>query len=240
MKPKLAILTGAGMSAESGFSTFRDKGGLWETHPVEQVATTEGWAADPELVNNFYNGLRRQLVAAAPNAGHRLLAEMERDYEMTIITQNVDDLHERAGSGRVIHLHGELMKACSSADPADPRHRITLPADHLDIVAGQRAGDGSLLRPFIVWFGEPVPLISQAAEVVSQADALVIIGTSLAVYPAAGLIDAARADAPIFLIDPNEVPTPRHRHVRLIRDVASRGVATLREELRQLPLFQTP
>ena len=239
MKPKLAILTGAGMSAESGFSTFRDKGGLWETHPVEQVATPEGWRADPELVNNFYNGLRRQLVDAAPNAGHRLLAEMERDYEMTIITQNVDDLHERAGSGRVIHLHGELMKACSSADPADQRHRITLPADHLDIVAGQRAGDGSLLRPFIVWFGEPVPLISQAAEVVSQADALVIIGTSLAVYPAAGLIDAARADAPIFLIDPNEVPPPRHRHVRLIRDVASRGVATLREELRRLPLFQT-
>ena len=114
MKPKLALLTGAGMSAESGFSTFRDKGGLWETHPVEQVATPEGWRANPELVNNFYNGLRRQLVDAAPNAGHRLLAEMERDYEMTIITQNVDDLHERAGSTHVIHLHGELMKACSS------------------------------------------------------------------------------------------------------------------------------
>ena len=124
MKPKLALLTGAGMSAESGFSTFRDKGGLWETHPVEQVATPEGWRADPELVNNFYNGLRRQLVDAAPNAGHRLLAEMERDYEMTIITQNVDDLHERAGSGRVIHLHGELMKACSSDDPAEPPHRL--------------------------------------------------------------------------------------------------------------------
>ena len=142
MKPKLAILTGAGMSAESGFSTFRDKGGLWETYPVEQVARPEAWAANPELVNNFYNGLRRQLVDAALNAGHRLLAEMERDYEMTIITQNVDDLHE-----------------C--------------------------AGDRSLLRPFIVWFGEPVPLISQVAAVVSQADVLVIIGTSLAVYPAA-------------------------------------------------------
>ena len=223
MKPKLAILTGAGMSAESGFSTFRDKGGLWETHPVEQVATPEGWRADPELVNNFYN------------AGHRLLAEMERDYEMTIITQNVDDLHERAGSSHVIHLHGELMKACSSTDPADPRHIVTLPPDHLDIRPGERAGDGSLLRPFIVWFGEPVPLIGTAAEVVSAADALIVIGTSLAVYPAAGLIHAARPDVPIFLIDPNEVGTPRDRHVHVIRDVASRGVATLIEALRQQP-----
>ena len=235
MKPKLALLTGAGMSAESGFSTFRDKGGLWETHPVEQVARPEGWRADPELVNNFYNGLRRQLVDAAPNAGHRLLAEMERDYEMTIITQNVDDLHERAGSTHVIHLHGELMKACSSTDPADPRHIVTLPPDHLDIRPGERAGDGSLLRPFIVWFGEPVPLIGTAAEVVSAADALIVIGTSLAVYPAAGLIHAARPDVPIFLIDPNEVGTPRDRHVHVIRDVASRGVATLIEALRQQP-----
>ena len=235
MKPKLALLTGAGMSAESGFSTFRDKGGLWETHPVEQVATPEGWAADPELVNNFYNGLRLQLVDAVPNAGHRLLAEMERDYEMTIITQNVDDLHERAGSTHVIHLHGELMKACSSTDPADPRHIVTLPPDHLDIRPGERAGDGSLLRPFIVWFGEPVPLIGTAAEVVSAADALIVIGTSLAVYPAAGLIHAARPDVPIFLIDPNEVETPRDRHVHVIRDVASRGVATLIEALRRQP-----
>ena len=214
MKPKLAILTGAGMSAESGFSTFRDKGGLWETHPVEQVATPEGWRANPELVNNFYNGLRRQLVDAAPN---------------------VDDLHERAGSSHVIHLHGELMKACSSTDPADPRHIVTLPPDHLNIRPGERAGDGSLLRPFIVWFGEPVPLIGTAAEVVSAADALIVIGTSLAVYPAAGLIHATRPDVPIFLIDPNEVETPRDRHVHVIRDVASRGVGTLIEALRQQP-----
>ncbi len=146
---KLVVLTGAGMSAESGFETFRDAGGLWERYPVEKVATPEGWAADPDLVTDFYNGLRRQLVKAEPNDGHRLLAAMEADYDVCIVTQNVDDLHERAGSSNVIHLHGELMKVCSSRDPDHPKFIKTLPPDHLDVAHGERAGHGSLLLSLI-------------------------------------------------------------------------------------------
>ena len=202
---KIVVLTGAGMSAESGFATFRDSGGLWETHPVEQVATPEGWQRDPNFVNEFYNGLRRQLVEARPNRGHELLAELENDFDVRIVTQNVDDLHERAGSSQVLHLHGELMKACSSRDPNNPFHIVTLAPPHLDILPGQKAGDGSLLRPYIVWFGESVPLIERAAEWVAAADALVIVGTSLVVYPAAGLVRCVRPGTPIFLIDPQEV-----------------------------------
>jgi len=168
---KIVVLTGAGMSAESGFATFRDSGGLWETHPVEQVATPEGWQRDPNFVNEFYNGLRRQLVEARPNRGHELLAELENDFDVRIVTQNVDDLHERAGSSQVLHLHGELMKACSSRDPNNPFHIVTLAPPHLDSVPGQKAGDGSLLRPYIVWFGESVPLIERAAEWGAAADA---------------------------------------------------------------------
>ena len=230
---KIVVLTGAGMSAESGFATFRDSGGLWETHPVEQVATPEGWQRDPDFVNEFYNGLRRQLVEARPNRGHELLAELEQDYAVRIVTQNVDDLHERAGSSQVLHLHGELMKACSSRDPDNPFHIVTLTPPHLDILPRQKAGDGSLLRPFIVWFGESVPLIERAAEWVAEADVLVIIGTSLVVYPAAGLVRYARRETPIFLIDPQEVAVPDGRKVHLIRSKASDGVAELREALRK-------
>lgn len=231
-KQKLVVLTGAGMSAESGFSTFRDAGGLWERYPVEQVATPEGWRANPDLVTDFYNGLRRQLVTAQPNAGHRLLAEMEADYDVTVITQNVDDLHERAGSTHVIHLHGELMKVCSSADPDDPRYIRTLPPDHLEVKHGERAGDGSLLRPWIVWFGEAVPNLGIAAEATERADIFVIIGSSLNVYPAAGLVQYTRPGIPIYLIDPKEVRVPAGgRRIEVIQDVASRGVATLRERL---------
>lgn len=221
------------MSAESGFSTFRDAGGLWERYPVEKVATPEGWDADPTLVTDFYNGLRKQLIAAKPNEGHRLLAEMEKDFDMTIITQNVDDLHERAGSHNVIHLHGELMKVCSSANPDDPRYIRTLPPDHIEVKPGERAGDGSLLRPWIVWFGEAVPNLGRAAEEVERADIFVIIGSSLNVYPAASLVNYAPMDASIWLIDPKNVSVPSSRKINVIKDVASKGVATLWQKLQE-------
>ena len=219
------------MSAESGFETFRDAGGLWERYPVEKVATPEGWAADPDLVTDFYNGLRRQLIKAEPNDGHRLLAAMEADYDVCIVTQNVDDLHERAGSSHVIHLHGELMKVCSSRDPDHPKFIKTLPPHHPDVAHGERAGDGSLLRPWIVWFGEAVPNLEAAAREVEQADIFVIVGTSLNVYPAAGLVRYARPGVPVYLIDPKEVHVPGGRTVNVIKEVASKGVATLRRLL---------
>lgn len=229
---KMVVLSGAGMSAESGFSTFRDAGGLWERYPVEKVATPEGWAENPDLVTDFYNGLRKQLVEARPNRGHELLAEMEHDFSVTVITQNVDDLHERAGSSHVIHLHGELMKVCSSRDPDNPFHIRTLPAGHLEVAHGERAGDGSLLRPWIVWFGEAVPKLEEAAREVEKADIFVIIGSSLNVYPAAGLVQYAPDRAQIFLIDPKEVRVPSLRPVEVIQDVASTGVETLWKRLR--------
>ena len=232
---RLVILTGAGMSAESGFSTFRDAGGLWEQYPVEKVATPEGWQEDPNLVTDFYNGLRKQLVAARPNRGHEILAEMEQDYDVTIITQNVDDLHERAGSSHVIHLHGELMKVCSSRDPDNPHFIRTLPPTHLEVAHGERAGDGSLLRPWIVWFGEAVPRLTDAVQEVERADIFVIIGSSLNVYPAAGLVHYVPAGAPIYLIDPKEVQVPAHRAVEVIQEVASVGVERLRKAVAALP-----
>lgn len=231
MKKKIVILTGAGVSAESGFETFRDSGGLWEQYPVEKVATPEGWAADPVLVTHFYNQLRRQLEDAEPNAAHRLMAGLEARYDVTIVTQNVDNLHERAGSTDIIHLHGELTKVCSSRDPEDPRYIRTLPPGAAEVAPGTTAGDGSLLRPYIVWFGEAVPNIERAAEACAQADIFIIAGTSLKVYPAAGLIHHCRRGIPIYLIDPKEVATPRGLDVRVIRDVASRGMATLCEML---------
>ena len=232
---RLVFLTGAGISAESGFSTFRDAGGLWEQYPVEKVATPEGWQADPNLVTDFYNGLRRQLVEARPNLGHRLVAALESHYDVTVVTQNVDDLHERAGSTRVVHLHGELMKVCSSRDPDDPRYRLTLPPDRLEVAHGERAGDSSLLRPWIVWFGEAVPRLTDAIAEVEQADIFVIIGSSLNVYPAAGLVHYVPNGAPIYLIDPKEVQVPAHRAVEVIQAVASVGCQRLREAIAALP-----
>ncbi len=234
MKKKIVVLTGAGMSAESGFQTFRDAGGLWEQYPVEKVATPEGWNADPDLVTDFYNGLRRQLLDAKPNEGHKLLAEMERDYDMRIVTQNVDDLHERAGSTHVLHLHGELMKVCSSARPDDERYVRTLTADHLEVGHNELAADGSRLRPWIVWFGEAVPNLVPAAELAGEADAFVIIGSSLNVYPAAGLVSYVRPSVPVFLIDPKPVKVPAQRHVEVIQEVASTGVHTLLRRLQEV------
>lgn len=227
MKRKLVVLSGAGISAESGFATFRDSGGLWENHPVERVATPEGWAADPDYVNAFYNGLRQQLVTAQPNRGHQLLAKLEEQWDVTIITQNVDDLHERAGSSHVVHLHGELMKVTSSQHPDNPDCITTLSAPHLNVLPGQRATDGSLMRPYIVWFGEAVPMIEHAAELVAQADVFVIVGTSLVVYPAAGLVHYASQNCPIYLIDPNEVKVPSSKRITFIQQGAAAGIAQL-------------
>ena len=228
---KIAVLTGAGMSAESGLKTFRDAGGLWEEYPVQQVASHEGWLADPALVTRFYNERRRQLAAASPNEGHRLVAALERGYDVTVVTQNVDNLHELAGSSRVIHLHGELMKVCSSRDPYDARYIRTLTAADCEVEPGTLAGDGSLLRPFIVFFGEAVPMIEPAAEAVSQADMLIIIGTSLNVYPAAGLVHYAKPGAPIYLIDPKPVMAASGRRFRHIMKGASEGMRELAAEL---------
>lgn len=224
---KIVVLTGAGMSAESGLKTFRDADGLWENYPVQQVATHEGWLADPTLVTNFYNMLREKLQAARPNEGHRLVAALEKEYEVTVVTQNVDNLHEQAGSSHVIHLHGELMKVCSSKDPDDPRYQQTLTADHLKVEPGTKAGDGSLLRPFIVFFGEGVPMITPAAEAAEQADIFVIIGTSLNVYPAAGLVQYVRPDVPVYLIDPKPVMAAGRHQVTHIQKGASAGMEEL-------------
>lgn len=228
---KLVFLTGAGMSAESGFSTFRDSGGLWERYPVEKVATPEGWMADPNLVTDFYNGLRKQLVTAQPNRGHELVAELEKKYEVCVVTQNVDDLHERAGSTHVIHLHGELMKACSSKDPDNPHCIITLPREQPEIAHGTRAKDGSLLRPWIVWFGESVPMLDAAADKVGDADIFVIVGTSLNVYPAAGLVRYVRHGTPIYLIDPKPVDVSTSGQITFIQEKASTGMEKLCELL---------
>lgn len=227
---KLVFLTGAGMSAESGISTFRDSGGLWEQYPVEAVASIQGYERDPELVQKFYNERRQQLGSVTPNKGHKLVASLEDKFKVSVITQNVDDLHERAGSQHIIHLHGELMKATSSRNPNDPNCIVTLPADNPVIHMGDKAKDGSQLRPFIVWFGESVPMIEPAIEEVSRADILVVIGTSLNVYPAAGLLNFANSRCKIYLIDPNPVPYDPSLGIHHIMKGASKGM----EELCQL------
>lgn len=219
------------MSAESGLKTFRDAGGLWEEYPVQQVASHEGWLADPALVTRFYNERRRQLLDAKPNDGHRRVAALERRYDVTVVTQNVDNLHEQAGSTKVIHLHGELMKVCSSRNPYDPRYIQTLTADNWKVEPGTLAADGSLLRPYIVFFGEAVPMIEPAAKAVADADIMVIIGTSLNVYPAAGLIAYAKHSAPIYLIDPKAVSVSSEYHVEHIMKGASEGMAELERRL---------
>ena len=224
---KIVVLTGAGMSAESGISTFRDAGGLWDQYPVEQVATPEGYAANPQLVTDFYNTRRRQLLTVEPNEGHRLVAQLEKAYEVVVVTQNVDNLHERAGSSLVIHLHGELTKVTSSFQPNNPRYIRELTPEEYEVKMGDTAEDGSQLRPFIVWFGEAVPNIEVAADYVQQADIVIIIGTSLNVYPAAGLLYYAKSDAELYLIDPADVNVPYGRQVQVIQKGASEGMREL-------------
>lgn len=224
---KIVVLTGAGMSAESGISTFRGGNGLWDEYPIEQVATPQGYRANPALVLEFYNKRRKQLLEVSPNKGHELLATLERKYDVTIVTQNVDNLHERAGSTNVIHLHGELMKACSSLQPNNERYIKTLTTDEIEIKLGDKAADGSQLRPFIVWFGEAVPMMENAVNALSGVDVFVIIGTSLNVYPAAGLINYVPSNVPVYLIDPNDVNVPAGSNVIQIRKGASEGVEYL-------------
>ena len=225
---KLVVLTGAGMSAESGISTFRDSDGLWENHRVEDVATPEGYAANPKLVLDFYNGLRRDLLKTKPNPGHLGLAALEKDFDVRIVTQNIDNLHERAGSSHVIHLHGELMKACTSRD-LNTTYNIS--PENPDLQIGDKDPFGNQLRPFIVWFGEAVPMIEPAIKEVENCDIFVIIGTSLNVYPAAGLINYVRRGQPIFLIDPKDVKAYRD-NINHIKMGASAGVKQLMELLK--------
>lgn len=221
MKKRFVVLTGAGISAESGIRTFRDSDGMWEEYRVEDVATPEGFFRDPELVLNFYNRMRQDLKNHHPNFAHEALAQLENKYDVSIITQNIDDLHERAGSSEVLHLHGELLKARSIDDE---NLVVSLPSDSLDIALGDKAPDGAQLRPHIVWFGEPVPNIELAIQWVQKADLFLIIGTSLLVYPAAGLVRYVPSGIPIYLIDPKEVKLPVNTSVNVIQKVASEGM----------------
>ncbi len=223
---KLVVLTGSGISAESGIRTFREMGGLWEDYDVHEVASPQGWANDMDLVLRFYNERRKQLLETKPNAGHTGLAELEEHFDVEIITQNVDDLHERAGSSKVLHLHGELKKVRSTLDPS-----LVHVLDGWELKRGDTCEKGSQLRPHIVWFGEAVPLIEDAVEIIRKADAFAVIGTSLLVYPAAGLVDYVPSGVPIYLVDPNEIPVPRHREVDFIQEKASSGVPLLKEKL---------
>ena len=217
------------MSAESGIATFRDTDGLWESHRVEDVATPEGFRMNPTLVLDFYNARRKELVNVKPNQGHTGLAELEKDYDVSIITQNVDNLHERAGSRHVLHLHGELMQSRSTIDPS---LIYEMNEENGEIKMGDKCERGSQLRPNIVWFGESVPMIEKAVPLVQQADIIVIIGTSLNVYPAAALVDYAKAGTPIYLIDPKDVRASRP-NITFIQKGASEGVKELRTILQK-------
>ena len=221
---KVIVLTGAGISAESGISTFRDSDGLWEQYRVEDVATPEGYAKDPALVLDFYNQRRRQLKDVEPNEGHRQLVRLEKDFDVHIITQNVDNLHERAGSTQVLHLHGELTKARSGRNP-----NLITDIGYNDIHLGDLAEDGTQLRPHIVWFGEAVPNIEPAAELCEQADFFVVVGTSMNVYPAAGLIHYVPRSTPCFLVDPKAVPVSRP--VTIFQEKAGTGVKKVVEQI---------
>lgn len=219
---KIVILTGAGISAESGLRTFRDSDGLWEGHDVQQVATPEAWQANPQLVQNFYNMRRKDVLAAKPNAAHIALAELERQYDVTIITQNIDDLHERGGSTNVVHLHGIITRSQSSINP-----ELTYPIDGWEIKMGEKCELGSQLRAHVVWFGEDVPMIAPAARVCQQADIFILVGSSLAVYPAAGLINYVHYDVPKYIIDPNIPHISRIKNLIRIEEKATMGVPQL-------------
>ena len=219
---KLVVLSGAGMSAESGIRTFRDMGGLWREYDVMEVASPQAWQSNPELVHQFYNERRKQLFDCHPNKGHLLVKQLEDFFDVQIVTQNVDDLHERAGSTHVLHLHGELKKARSTVDPD-----LIYELDNWELSLTDTCEKGSPLRPHIVWFGESVPAIADAAEIVTQADILLIIGTSLNVYPAAGLIDYTSAQTLVYIIDPNQPKVHSNRNITFIREKASVGMEKL-------------
>ena len=224
-RKRIAVLTGAGISAESGISTFRDSDGLWNNFRVEDVATPEGFARNPQMVLDFYNSRHAELEHTQPNAAHEILAKLQDEFEVDIITQNIDDLHERAGSKSVLHLHGELTKARSTRND----ELIVEWPYGKNIKPGDKAPDGSQLRPHIVWFGEAVPNITKAEEIVGGADIMLIVGTSLKVYPAAGLVAYAADNAPIYLVDPKAVEVKDIKNLTVIKDVATKGVAKFAE-----------
>lgn len=225
----LIVLTGAGISAESGIKTFRDAGGLWEGHDVMEVASPQGWQKNPELVLDFYNQRRRQLHQVSPNRGHQILADLEADFEVHVITQNVDNLHERAGSTNVLHLHGELLKVRSTRD-----HQYILSWEG-DLLAEHKDPKGHPLRPHIVWFGEDVPLLYDAAVMAGKADVFLVVGTSLQVYPAAGLVAYTQPQVPVIYVDPN--PAPLHglpNPITVIAEPASTGMEKVKKMLREM------
>ena len=233
-KTKIVVLTGAGVSAESGVSTFRDSNGLWENYKVEDVASIEGWYRDPALVLEFYNARRAQLAEVKPNAAHIAIASLEQDYDVTVVTQNVDNLQERAGSTKIIHRHGELTKVrpencCNDRDGYSEETVFDIGTDSINI--GDMAPNGAQLRPHIVWFGEAVPKIEKAIDAVEAADMLLIVGTSLQVYPAAGLYRYAKSSTPIYIIDPKDVPV-RDGRVTHIKDVATNGMEVFKNILK--------
>ncbi|MBQ3402438.1 MAG: NAD-dependent protein deacylase [Synergistaceae bacterium] len=227
-RKRLVVLTGAGISAESGFQTFRDSGGLWEKYNVEDVASIEGWYRNSKLMTDFYNDMRKQLETAQPNEGHKVLAELEEHFDVRIITQNVDNLHEKAGSSHVLHLHGELTKA---RPVNDDRESKIIDIGYRPLAYGEKNSDGEELRPHIVWFGEAVPAITEAANLVRSADIFAVVGSSLVVYPAAGLVHDLRGGTRAYLIDPKQVDVPGWLKFRVIREPASTGCAVMRDEL---------
>lgn len=226
LKQKIVVLSGAGISAESGLGTFRDSGGLWEKYKIEDVATPEAWNKNPKLVTDFYNMRRKQAYEAKPNEGHLALADLEKDFDVTIITQNIDDLHERAGSSNVIHLHGEINKVKSSGPNSESKY---YPQKNWEVMIGDLCPDGYQLRPHVVWFGEAVPMLDKAAQICQTADVFIVVGTSLNVYPAAGLVHYVPNQTKCFLVDPSDVSIPVHfKHIKLL---ASQGMKQLIQEI---------
>jgi len=223
---KMVVLTGAGISAESGISTFRDSGGLWEGHDVMEVASPEGWRKNTELVLNFYNQRRKKALEVKPNNAHLILAEMEKYFDVTIITQNVDDLHEQGGSSKVIHLHGELFKSRSTLDP-----ELVYDIEGWEIKLGDKCEKGSQLRPHIVWFGEMVPMMEHAVEETLTAEIFLVVGTSLQVYPAAGLLEYVEKDVPKFVVDPNMPTMIPLDNLFLIKEKATEGMEQVKKQL---------
>jgi NAD-dependent deacetylase len=227
MRKKLVVLTGAGISAESGIQTFRDANGLWEGHDVMEVASPQGWTKDKALVLDFYNKRRKQALTSKPNAGHTALVDLENDFDVTIITQNVDNLHEKAGSSKVFHLHGELFQSRSTLDES-----LIYDMEGWELNLGDKCEKGSQLRPNIVWFGEMVPMMEVAVDFTNSADVFIVVGTSLAVYPAAGLINYVRADIPKFIVDPNIPELSKQENLFLYPEKATSGVAQVASVLR--------
>lgn len=228
-RKKIVVFTGAGMSAESGIKTFRDTGGLWEEYKLEDVATPEAWQRNPKLVLEFYNQRRKQVMEAKPNQGHLILAELEKYFDVQIITQNIDDLHERAGSKKILHLHGQIMKMQSSLDP-----ELVYPMKKAEINPGDKCEKGSQLRPHIVWFGEMVPEMENAISLMTDADIFITVGTSLVVYPAAGLVHYAPSKSIKYLVDPGDFDSSVLSNLRHIKQVASSGLKILQEELKKI------